>query len=96
MKTWNVLYKIALFVFILGLVAIISYKQFLPAIRKNKEQERKLIELEEECKRTQEAINELQEKQERFANEPEFIEDVAREELGKAKEGETVFRFEKP
>lgn len=92
MKLWLTLYRIATVVFIVVvLVAIIS--AFLPKIRQNQERQRKIAELEEENRRKEESVNGLRKQQEQFATDPKYVEKLAREELGKAKAGETIYRF---
>lgn len=49
--------------------------------------------LREEVELEQELLRHLQTKQERLRSDPRFVEKIAREELGLAKPGETVFKF---
>ena len=66
---------------------------FMPTLRENQERQRRASVLEEEIRNKEEAIQQLRHQRERFLTDPKFVEDVAREEFGKAKTGETIFRF---
>jgi len=92
MNIWLTLYRIATAAFIVVvIVAIIG--AFLPKIRQNQEQQRKITALEEETRLKEESVKNLRKQQEQFATDPKYIEKLAREELGKAKAGETIYRF---
>ena len=95
MKSWLMVYRIAWGV-LLALLVILVFNMFLPSVRENKAKLRKIDTLEQENKLSEEAIRDIKRNKSRFENDPEFVERLAREELGKAKEGETVFRFNKP
>jgi cell division protein FtsB len=95
MKFWLILYRIATVVFFVAVViAIIS--AFVPKIRQNQERQRKIAALEEENRQKEEALKNLRKQQEQLATDPKYVEKLAREELGKAKAGETIYRFGKP
>lgn len=92
MKFWLVIYRIASIAFVaVVVVAIVS--AFLPKIRQNQARQRKITEIEDENRRKEEAINRLRKQQDRLDSDPKYVERLAREELGKAKAGETVYRF---
>lgn len=92
MKFWLTLYRIATVVFmVVVIIAVIS--AFLPKIRQNQERQRKITAIEEENRRKEEAIKALRKQQDQFATDPKYVERLAREELGKAKSGETIYRF---
>ena len=92
MNVWLTIYRSATIIFVaMVIVAIVSL--FLPKIRQNQERQRKLTVLEEEYRATEDGIKQLQSQQDQFRSDSRYVERVAREELGKAKAGETIFRF---
>lgn len=92
MNIWLTIYRAATVVFVaMVIVAIVSL--FLPKIRQNQERQRKLTVLEEENRTKEDMVKQLQSQQEQFLSDSRYVERVAREELGKAKAGETIFRF---
>ena len=92
MKIWLTIYRVAMIVFVV-IVIIAVASLFLPKIRQNRERQRKLAVLEEENCAREDMIRQLQSQQDRFLSDSRYVERVAREELGKAKAGETIFRF---
>lgn len=95
MKFWFTLYRIATIIFV-AVVVIAIISAFLPKIRQNQERQRQIAALEEENRRREEAGQRLRKQQELLATDPKHVEKLAREELGKAKAGETIYRFSKP
>ncbi|MDO9541461.1 MAG: septum formation initiator family protein [Kiritimatiellia bacterium] len=92
MKFWLTLYRIASMAFVaVVIIAVIS--AFLPKIRQNQERQRRIAAIEEENRRKEEAVKTLNKQQDQFATDPKYVERLAREELGKAKSGETIYRF---
>lgn len=92
MRLWLTLYRIASVIFVVVvIIAVIS--AFLPKIRQNQERQRQITALEEENRRKEEAVKALRKQQDQFATDPKYVERLAREELGKAKSGETIYRF---
>ena len=92
MNIWLTIYRVAMIVFVaMVIVAVVSL--FLPKIRQNRERQRKLTILEEENRTKEDMIKQLQSQQDQFLSDSRYVERVAREELGKAKAGETIFRF---
>ena len=92
MKFWLVVYRAFSVAFVVILIIGIA-NFFLPKIRQNREKQRKAAVLEEENRIKEGMVKQLREKQERFLSDPKYIERIAREEFGKAKPGETIFRF---
>ncbi len=92
MNFWAVAYKIAVGVLVCLLI-VAAFAWIFPKIKLCEEREEKIAALEEKNKQIENSIGELKKKQERFATDPEFVERVAREELGKAKPGETIYRY---
>jgi len=92
LKFWLTLYRIASFVFVVVvIIAVIS--AFLPKIRQNQERQRRITVLEEENRRKEDSVKALRKQQDQIATDPKHVERLAREELGKAKSGETIYRF---
>ena len=95
MKIWLTIYRVAMIVFVaIVIIAVVSL--FLPKIRQNRERQRKLTIMEEENRAKEDMIRQLQSQQDQFLSDSRYVERVAREELGKAKAGETIFRFTEP
>ncbi|MFA7160687.1 MAG: septum formation initiator family protein [Kiritimatiellia bacterium] len=91
MNFWLTLYRAASVAFaILAVVAIVC--AFLPKFRQNQERQRRINALEAENPQKEEAVKNLRKQQDMFATDVKYVEKVAREELGKAKAGETVYR----
>ena len=92
MNVYMTIYRVATIVFVaLVIVAVVSL--FLPKIRQNQERQRKLTVLEEENRAKEDMVKQLQSQQDQFLSDSQYVERVARKELGKAKAGETIFRF---
>jgi len=92
MNIWLTLYRIASAIFV-AVVVIAVISAFLPKIRQNQERQRKITAIEDENRRKEEAVKALRKQQDQFAADPKYVERLAREELGKAKSGETIYRF---
>lgn len=92
MRFWLILYRVATAVFV-AVVVIAVISAFLPKIRQNQERQRKIAAIEEENRRKEDDIKKLRKQQDQLATDPKYVEKLAREELGKAKAGETVYRF---
>lgn len=94
MNYWKFTYRMGLILSILMIVAIIVFRFFLPKIREQKELRERSAELREDIQRAAEELRLLRLKQQKLQEDPRFIEKIAREDLGYAKPGETVFRFD--
>lgn len=92
MNLWLTIYRLASVAFAVILIAVVV-ALFLPKVRQARERARRVAVLEEENRAKEEQVNKLREQQDRFKTDPKYVERVAREELGKAKPGETIFRF---
>ena len=66
---------------------------YRPLVARTRSLETREAELTAEVARLEARLAELRENQERLETDARFVEKIAREELGYAKEGETVFRF---
>ncbi|MCA1809261.1 MAG: septum formation initiator family protein [Kiritimatiellia bacterium] len=92
MKLWLTIYRSATAIFlVLALAGLFSL--FLPKIRQYRARQRTAAKLDAELRMREEAVRQLQRQQELFASDPGFVEKIAREELGKARPGEIIFRF---
>jgi hypothetical protein len=92
MNVWVFIYRLAGSL-LAGILLIGILYIFYPPIRKFNELQRKESKLEEEIRFENEMLRHLKTKQEKLMNNPRFVERIAREELGYAKPGETVFKF---
>lgn len=92
MKVWLTIYRVATIVFV-AMVIIAVICLLLPKVRQNQERQRKLAALEDENRVKEDMVKQLQSQQDLFLSDSRYVERVAREELGKAKAGETIFRF---
>lgn len=92
MNVWKFIQRICLIAIVLMLAAIV-WKLFLPQIERQKEMRVQEAEVRKDIQRQAEELRVLKLKQEKLQEDPRFIEKIAREDLGYAKPGETVFRF---
>ncbi|MBW7909187.1 MAG: septum formation initiator family protein [Kiritimatiellae bacterium] len=92
MNIWGTIIRICwvalALILLAGLVGI-----FYPKVRQHQDLQRRNAELQEEVKIEEEMLQHLKSKQDRLRNDPRFVEKIAREDLGLAKPGETVFKF---
>lgn len=92
MNIWVLIYRVAwTALIILGVVGLVA--AFTPKVKQFRDLQRKESHLEEEIRFEEDLLQSLKTKQERLMNDPRFAERIAREELGLAKPGETVFKF---
>ena len=92
MSIWILIHRIsAALVIAVALIWVGSL--FYPQFRQMSDLNKRQMELEEEIRRDEEILRHLRLKQERLLNDPRYVEKIAREELGLAKPGETVFKF---
>ncbi len=92
MNIWLVVYRVACVAFA-AIVIVAVLNIFLPRIRENEEKRKTSATMEEQSRAAEDMTKELRDQQERFRRDKKYLERVAREELGKAKPGETIFRF---
>jgi cell division protein FtsB len=79
---------------VLAIVAVVmAVSMFYPQYQQYVELQRRQAALEEEYRLQEEKLKLLRSNQERMTTDPRFVEKIAREELGFAKEGETVVKF---
>ncbi|MBP7830804.1 MAG: septum formation initiator family protein [Kiritimatiellae bacterium] len=92
MSFWMGLYRAAWLA--LGVLVVIgAVAAFAPPIRQYRELRRMEIALQEEIRLKEEMLHHLQKQQERLQTDPDYVERIAREELGLARPGETVYKF---
>ena len=91
MNIWVLLYKFAWIVVVvacvIGVVCV-----FIPKAHSYRELQKRKVDLEENNARMEARARQLEMNQQRFRSDPDFVERIAREQ-GRAKPGETIFRF---
>ena len=92
MSFWRNVYRVFLIAAAV-LIAIIVVRFFMPKFQEERRLRARLEEARQDVRRTAETLRELKLKQERLREDPRYVEKIAREDLGLAKPGETVFRF---
>ena len=92
---WNKLTKAVVFLLIIAaLIAVAVW--YLPLIKQNERMRTEILRLDEEVAVQEEIAHRRKIQIEAMRNDPRTVERYAREKLGLAKVGETVFRFEEP
>lgn len=92
---WDKLTKLAIFcLFVLGVVAVAVW--YLPLIRQNEHMRQDLLKLQTKIQSEQERERHLKTVLDAAKSNPKSIERLARANLGYAKPGEIVVRFEEP
>ncbi len=91
MSYWSAIYRSA-WVALSILFAVGVLCMFWPQFRQHQEYQRREAQLQDEIRLEQDIIQHLRRQQERFKNDPWFVEHVAHE-LGMAKPNETIFKF---
>ena len=98
MNFWKFTQRICLIASVL-LLTMIVWQFFAPLFIQQKELRAREDMVRQDIQREAEKLRMLKLNQEKLQEDPRFIEKIAREDLGYAKPGETVFRFvdqEKP
>lgn len=93
MVIWQVVHRITI-VLVVVLIGAMLAVRFVPKFQERQKLQATKIERQEENRRKAELYKSLQAKRERLQHDPRFVERIAREELGYAKPGEVIFRFE--
>jgi cell division protein FtsB len=93
MSIWVLIHRISL-ALIIAVALVWAWKLFYPQFKQTRELTTKKDAIELDILRDEETLKHLREKQQRLLSDPRFVEKIAREELGLAKPGETVFKFE--
>ncbi len=94
MNPWTFSLRLAQLLAVVLVMAMVAVHWFVPLIKKQKQLSNELAAKTKNVQETAEYLRRLKLKQEKLQEDPRFIEKIAREELGFAKPGETVFRFE--
>jgi cell division protein FtsB len=91
MNFWILVYRFAWIVVVVScVIAVVCV--FLPKAHSYRELQKRKVALEESNARMEARARQLESNQQRFRSDPDFIERIAREQ-GRAKPGETIFRF---
>lgn len=90
-KYWNVVYRYVVAA-VIGLALTGVAFAFLPKFNQFRAYQETKRALEEDISLRKESINELRIKQERFASDKYFVQQIAHE-TGYAHEGETIYQF---
>src|SRR5215831_1303 len=92
---WTKLSRVAIFLlFIAGLLLVSVW--YLPLIQRNERMRKEILRLENQILKEEEKIKQAKAANEALRKDPKTVERLARERLGYAKPGETIFRFEEP
>ncbi|HEV2394225.1 MAG TPA: septum formation initiator family protein [Verrucomicrobiae bacterium] len=92
---WDKLTRLVIFLlFLAGLLAVAVW--YLPLIKQNERMRKEILRLDAEIQKEEAAGKGLKGSIEALRHDPKAIERLARERLGYAKPGETVFRFDAP
>ena len=92
MNVWKLIQRVCLILILLFGAGIVA-SFFRPVIQRQKDLRAREEALRQDIQREAEYLRMLKLKQEKLQEDPRFIEKIAREDLGYAKPGETVFRF---
>ena len=92
---WDKLTKALVFMVILAAMVAVAV-WYLPLIKQNERMRQEILRLEGEIVKEEELARRNKTSIEALRNDPKTVERFAREKLGLAKAGETVFRFEEP
>lgn len=92
MNFWTTLSRISQGILAVLLFALL-WHYFYPKYTIYRDLQQREAQLREDVRLEEEMLQILKTKQERLRNDPRFVEKIAREELGLAKPGETVFKF---
>ena len=92
MNIWTTITQISKVSLVLLAISLIAHF-FYPKYTLYRDLQRRESELREGVRLEEDMLQLLKTKQERLRNDPRFVEKIAREELGLAKPGETVFKF---
>lgn len=92
MFNWNLIYRVlwALLAVVFVIAAVLLFQPKLRQLRATQAEKARLEELE---RLDRELLQALKEKQDRFARDPRFVEQVAHD-MGMARPGEVLFKFD--
>jgi cell division protein FtsB len=90
---WDKLTRVViLLLFLAGLMVVAVW--YLPLIKKNERFRKEIVRLDAQVQKEEEKAKELRTSIEALRRDPKAVERLAREQLGYAKPGEIVIRFE--
>ena len=93
MNPWKVIFRVGVFLALVLLFWTGYAALFRPLLARRAELRDREAALDAEVRALETRLRTLQSDQLRLEDDPHFVEKIAREELGYAKPGETVFRF---
>jgi cell division protein FtsB len=95
LSIWDKLTRLVIFLlFVAGLLAVAHW--YLPLIQQNERFRKEILRLDTQIQKEAETGKQLRRSIENLRRDPKAVERLAREQLGYAKPGETVIRFETP
>ena len=90
---WDKLTRVVVFLlFIAGLLIVAVW--YLPLIQRNERERKEILRLDAEIQKQEESAKRLRGAIDSLRHDPKTVERLAREQLGYAKPGEIVIRFE--
>ena len=92
---WDKLTKAVVFLLIIAALLAVAV-WYLPLIKQNERMRAEILRLDGEVTKEEKIAMHRKIAIEALRNDPETVERYAREKLGLAKPGETIFRFEEP
>lgn len=95
LNIWDKLTRVVVFLlFVAGLLGVAIW--YLPLIRQNERMRKEVLRLDGRIQKEEEANKQLRGSIDALRHDPKAVERLAREQLGYAKPGETVVRFDPP
>jgi cell division protein FtsB len=92
---WGKLTRVVVFLLAVAFLLVVAAAH-VPLIKRNERMRKEVLRLDTRIEREQEERKQLKSAVETLSNDPKAVERLAREQLGYAKPGETVIRFEAP
>ena len=92
MEPWNAVFRFARIAFVILGIALVGYI-FYPQVTRWRELKERELKLEEEVRFNDQRLRHLRDKQGELMNDPRKVERIARDQLGLAKPGETIYKF---
>lgn len=90
---WNKLTRVVLCLLVVASLLAVAVS-YLPLIKRNERMRKEILRLDGQIAKEEATSRELKGSIDALRNDPKAVERLARETLGYAKPGETVFRFE--
>ena len=92
---WDKLTKAVVFLLVIAALLAVAV-WYLPLIKQNERMRSEILRLQQNVATEEETARQIKVQIEALRNDPETVERYAREKLGLARPGETVFRFVRP